>query len=557
VRTRLREELRGLWLEPRDPRLLQLGFSLLYLLDMGLRMAGNMDLRTGPMIGLVLVPLTWVVTLSVPWTRVPDWCRVALLVIDIGLVGLARLDPVGGSALLAVIPALWLGYVYGVRGAVVTGLATLLLVMLPGLFYIGPTGINLARSVTTTVIVVTVALAMANVVQRLRGGQEQLELQRRVGLATLDTVDVGLVLLDSQGRYQTMNRRHHDFMRLAFPAGHDGLAGQTGEVYQEGGEVLVQRHEMPTYRATQGEEFDDQLIWVGADPLTRRAISVSSRVVRDDRGNIAGAALAYKDVTDFIRALEVKEEFVASVSHELRTPLTSIHGFISLVMDRDDLPAEVVHQLGVVVRNVDRLDRLVSDLLQTAQLERGLVHLVRERTDIAALVRQSIEAARPALEAAGLTLVSRVPKTLVLRVDPQRFAQVVDNLVSNAVKYTPSGGRVEVDLDVTHDRVELVVADTGIGISMRDRAHVFSRFFRTRHAAQRSIQGIGLGLSITKAIVDSHGGRIEVESEEGRGSTFRVRLPLEVPAEQVWSDEDNEDHDPAVAVPERLTQTYR
>ena len=338
-----------------------------------------------------------------------------------------------------------------------------------------------------------------------------------------------------------MNRRHHDFMRLAFPNGHGGVAGQLGEVYHEDGETLVESQEMPTFRATQGEEFDDQLIWVGSDPLTRRALSVSSRVVREDNGKLAGAALAYKDVTDFMRALEVKEEFVASVSHELRTPLTSIHGFTSLILEREDLPEEVVHQLGVIVRNVDRLDRLVADLLQTAQVERGLVHLERERTDIAALVRQSIEAARPAVEAAGLTLASRVPKHLVVIVDPQRFSQVVDNLLSNAVKYTPSGGRVEVDLSVTHDRVELVVVDTGIGISMRDRTHVFSRFFRTRHAAQRSIQGIGLGLSITKAIVDSHGGRIEVESEEGRGSTFRVRLPLDVPVDPAFDDRDPRD----------------
>ena len=289
---------------------------------------------------------------------------------------------------------------------------------------------------------------------------------------------------------------------------------------------------MPTYRATQGEEFDDHLIWVGSDPLTRRALSVSSKVVRDDQGRLAGAALAYKDVTDFMRALQVKEEFVASVSHELRTPLTSIHGFTSLVLERDDLPDEVRHQLGVVERNVDRLDRLVSDLLQTAQVERGLVHLERERTDIAALVRQSIEEARPAIEAAELTLATRIPKHLIVTVDPQRFSQVVDNLLSNAVKYTPDGGRIEVDLSITHDRVELVVLDTGIGISMRDRTHVFSRFFRAPHAARQSIQGIGLGLSITKAIVDSHGGRIEVESEEGRGSTFRVRLPLDLPGER-------------------------
>jgi signal transduction histidine kinase len=314
------------------------------------------------------------------------------------------------------------------------------------------------------------------------------------------------------------------------------MAGQLGEVYHEDGETLVTRQEMPTYRATQGEEFDDQLIWVGSDPLTRRALSVSSRVVRDDDGRFAGAALAYKDVTDFMRALEVKEEFVASVSHELRTPLTSIHGFTSLVLERDDLPEEVRHHLGVVERNVDRLDRLVADLLQTAQVERGLVHLERERTDIAAIVRQSLEAIRPSVAAHRLTLATRVPEHLVAMVDPQRFGQVVDNLLSNAVKYTPAGGRVEVVLSVADERVDLVVVDTGIGIGARDRNHVFSRFFRTRQASQQSIQGIGLGLSITKAIVESHGGRIEVESEEGRGSTFRVRLPLDVPAEDVASD---------------------
>ncbi len=535
------EELRRLWLEPRDPRLPQLGFSLLYLLDIALRVAGGVELRTGPMIGVLLVPVVWVVTLLVPWSRLPGWCQVALLVVDFALVGLSRLDPLGGSALLVVILALWLGFVYGVRGAVVTGVCTAVLVMVPGLFYIGPTGINLSRSVTTTVLAVVVALAIALVVTRVRGGQELLDLQRRVGEAILDTVDVGLVLLDRQGRYMTMNRRHHDFMRLAFPAGHDGVAGQLGEVYHEDGETAVQREEMPTFRATQGEEFDDQLIWVGSDPLTRRALSVSSRVVRDEQGRLAGAALAYKDVTEFVRALEVKEEFVAAVSHELQTPLTSIHGFTTLILERGDLPEPVRHQLAIVRRNVARLDRLVADLLQTAQVERGLVHLERERTDVAALVRHSVEAARPAVEKADLTLTVRVPERLMVVVDPQRFSQVVDNLLSNAVKYTPGGGRVEVDLSIAHDRVELVVRDTGIGIGMRDHNHVFSRFFRSRDAVQQSIQGIGLGLSITKAIVESHGGHIEVESEVGCGSTFRVRLPLDVPTGE--ADREPEDAD--------------
>jgi two-component system phosphate regulon sensor histidine kinase PhoR len=530
VKGRVLEDLRRLWLEPRDPRLPQLGFGLIFLLDMGLRALGGVELRLGPLIGLILVPLISVATVLVPWLRTPRWLGLALVVADIGLIGLSRLDPSGGSALLVVIPAMWLGFVYGVRGAAVAGLATVLLVTAPGLVYTGVSGMNLSRSVVTTVLAVVAALVVATIVDRVRGGQETIVLQRRVGEAILDTVDVGLVLLDGEGRYTTVNRRHHDFMRLAYPDGHAGMAGQVGEVYHEDGETRVQHEEMPTYRATQGEEFDDHLVWVGSDPLTRRALSVSSKVVRDGRGRFAGAALAYKDVTDFMRALEVKEEFLASVSHELRTPLTSIHGFVSLVLERSDLPDDVRHQLGVVTRNVDRLGRLVSDLLQTAQVERGLIHLERERTDIAALVRQSVEAARPAVAGAQLTLEARLPEDLVVNVDPQRFSQVVDNLVSNAVKYTPAGGRIEVDLSVTDDRVELVVRDTGIGISMRDRTHVFSRFFRAPHAARQSIQGIGLGLSITKAIVDSHGGRIEVESEVGRGSTFRVRLPLDVPA---------------------------
>jgi signal transduction histidine kinase len=527
----LNGQLRRLWAEPRDPRLVQLAFSLLYLLDMLLRVIGGAELRTGPLVGTFLVPVVLLVSVLVPWSRAPDWCPVVLLLVDFALVGLGRLDPMGGSALLVVIPALWLGLVYGIRGAVVAGAGTVTLVMAPGLVYIGATGINLSRSVTTSVLVVVVSLSMAHVVERVRGGQEALDLQRRVGEAILDTVDVGLILLDSEGRYTTMNRRHHDFMRLAFPSGHEGLAGQLGEVYHEDGETRVQREDMPTYRATQGEEFEDQLIWVGADPLTRRAVSVSSRVVRSEAGRFAGAALAYKDVTDFMRALEVKEEFVAAVSHELRTPLTSIHGFTSLVLERDDVPDEVRHQLGIVERNVDRLDRLVADLLQTAQVERGLVHLERRRTDVAALVRQGVEAARPAVGKAGLSIGVHVPEQLVVMVDPQRFSQVVDNLLSNAVKYTPAGGRVEVDLSISDDRVELVVRDTGIGISMRDRDHVFSRFFRSQNAVRHSHQGIGLGLSITKAIVDSHGGRIEVESAVGGGSTFRVRLPLDVPTQ--------------------------
>ncbi len=283
---------------------------------------------------------------------------------------------------------------------------------------------------------------------------------------------------------------------------------------------------MPTYRASNGEEYDDVRIWVGTDPVTRRALSVSARRVRSSDGEFAGAALAYHDVTDFMRALRVKDEFVASVSHELRTPLTSIVGYVNILLEREDLPRDVTAQLEVVSRNTDRLNRLVADLLHTAKASAGPMHVVRASTDVAEIVRNSVEAAGPMAERAGIELQLAVPETLIAMVDQQRMAQVVDNLVSNGIKYSLPGGMVQVSLGIDADRVELCVIDSGIGIDASDRDRLFNRFFRARQAEERSIQGVGLGLSITKSIVESHGGRIEVESELGRGSVFRVRLPV-------------------------------
>jgi signal transduction histidine kinase len=267
------------------------------------------------------------------------------------------------------------------------------------------------------------------------------------------------------------------------------------------------------------------------NPADRRLVALAQvrqlAVVRDEQGRVTGAALAYKDVTQFMRALAVKDEFVASVSHELRTPLTSIVGYVNLLQEREDLPGQVVSQLDVVARNTDRLQRLVADLLHTAQVDEGPMHVVRTRTDLSQIVRDAVHAATPAARLCGITVEADVPERLELMIDAQRIAQVVDNLLSNAIKYTLDGGRVCVRLELDGDRADLAVTDTGIGIAPADRDRLFTRFFRARHAEEQSIQGVGLGLSITKSIVESHGGRIEVDSEIGRGSIFRVRLPLE------------------------------
>jgi two-component system phosphate regulon sensor histidine kinase PhoR len=545
-----RESLTGrlFFAEEPDPRALQGVFALMCCLAGALLVAGGeqVSLHTWP--GLALVLLLGVSGLAalVPWGSVPTGALWVLPLADLALLGMARLsDSSNGIGILVVVPAVWLGRQFGRRGAVVAGLATVLLVGVPSLVYFGVSGLNLARLVVIPLVAAWAAAAVAAGIEGIERGRleaerrgerlsealEELEHQRLFSRAILDTVDVGLVLLDKDGGYRAMNRRHADFMRLAFPEGHDGRAGQVGRVYLADGTTPYTRDQMPTTRAARGEEFDDARMWVGDDPRTRRALSVSARSVVNEQGDFAGAALAYKDVTDFMRALRVKDEFVSSVSHELRTPLTSIRGYVDLLLEQPDLDNESTQFLAIVSRNADRLDRLVADLLHTAQVDEGPMHVVRTRTDLAAVVRESVEAAQPVADVAQLYLDLVAPEHLWVMVDAQRIAQVVDNLISNAIKYTHHGG-VTVRLTEDLTRVEIAVADTGIGIEARDRDRLFTRFFRARHAEEQSIQGVGLGLSITKSIVESHGGRIEVESELGKGSTFRVRLPLDAVAEE-------------------------
>ena len=357
---------------------------------------------------------------------------------------------------------------------------------------------------------------------------DTLEIQRLFAAAILDSVDVGLVLLDHDGTYLTMNKRQQDFLRLAFPGGHAGRAGQLGEVYDVDGTTLLTRQEMPSVRALLDEEFDDITIWVGSDPKTRRALSVSARSVRDENGALMGAALASKDVTDFMTAMKVKDDFIASVSHEFRTPLTSIIGYLSMMLNDDEpLSASQSRHVQVVARNADRLNKLVSDLLITAQPDTVPLEVVLAASDVNSIVRGSVESAQPAAWARGVELRFRSPGPLWLMVDAQRFAQVVDNLISNAIKYSPNGGPVEVGLSSSDGSLRLVVTDHGIGMSPEDLARLFTRFFRAREAEELSIQGIGLGLSIVKRIVESHGGQVFAESRLGKGSSFRVELPVE------------------------------
>jgi signal transduction histidine kinase len=234
---------------------------------------------------------------------------------------------------------------------------------------------------------------------------------------------------------------------------------------------------------------------------------------------------------DRLRKLDrIKDDFVASVSHELRTPLTSISGYVEMMIEGEagSLNKEQLNFLGVVRRNADRLLRLVGDLLFAAESDARQVEFEREPVDLLSLVTHAFEAARPTAADREIELALQTESVGALDGDAGRLGQMIDNLLSNALKFTPSGGTVLVRLSRRDDAAQIEISDTGVGISAEDQERLFERFFRTSEATEQAIQGTGLGLSIAAAIAEGHGGSIDVKSEVGRGTTFTVVLPLVV-----------------------------
>ena len=496
--------------------------------------------------GLGLVVLATAVAGAPPF-RVPARVFSMLPLVDLAAIGLMCLVPGGnGVGVLAVLPAMWLAADRRMPGAGLAVGATVAFVSLPALGYFGIDAAWSSRALLVPTIAGMCAVTVAGTTQLWARQNQQLEEQghrlesalaealasRTLNQAIVTTVDVGLVALDRNGAYKVVNPRHEEFLAITYPEGHEGRAGQLGYSYAANRVTRLTLEEVPTVRAMTGEEFSDYVVWVGKDPETRRALSVSAKPVLDAAGEFDGAVLVYQDVTDLVSALRVKDDFVASVSHELRTPLTAIMGFLDLVLDEEDTVTPAARQqLAVVKRNSERLLRLVSDLLFAAQAREGRLTLDIEPVDLAELAWQAVADLAPRAATQGVALLHQLPKTLEVRADPVRLRQVVDNLLSNAVKYTPAGGTVTLRIAETlDDQVTVVITDTGIGIDQRELSRLFTRFFRTEDAEMRAIQGVGLGLAITKSIVESHDGHIDVESTAGSGSTFTVVLPKAGPA---------------------------
>ena len=265
------------------------------------------------------------------------------------------------------------------------------------------------------------------------------------------------------------------------------------------------------------------------DDGSRISVSIAVTPRLDDRTETVGYIFVATDVTHALESSRLKDEFVGLISHELRTPLSSILGYLELIRDDDEAPlsAEQLQYLGVAERNAHRLLALVGDLLFTAQVSSGRFPLTLDTVKMSEVVSAAVLSALPVALGAGVELLIELPAdALSVRGDSVRLGQACDNLISNALKFTRRGGRVTVSLGSGDDCAVVTVRDTGIGIPESELDQLYARFFRASTATRNAVPGVGLGLTITKAIVTAHEGELDVESEEGVGTAFIMTLPI-------------------------------
>jgi PAS domain S-box-containing protein len=378
--------------------------------------------------------------------------------------------------------------------------------------------------------------------------REQAEQERDLLRAIFRQSGDGIVVCDEHGIIRGLNpeaERQHGMERKAVPpadwATAYGLRDATGHP--------LALADTPLYRALQGERVENARWKVLRPDGTERILTGTALPLRHADGTPAGAVVTSRDETERLRLEEdlrheslnnqrlyeeaqelhrVKDEFLATVSHELRTPLQAILGWAHLLQEADEDPQRRRRGLATIERNAKVQAQLVDDVLDASRLVEGTMQIEWRPVDLAALVRAVVEGFRPGATAKGLTLSVDIPTApVVVGGDAARLQQVVGNVVANAFKFTPAGGRVAVRLSMEDGQAVLRVEDSGVGIVPEFLPYVFDRFRQADSSSTRAHGGLGLGLALVSHFVELHGGTVEAHSAgAGTGAVFTVRLRL-------------------------------
>lgn len=386
--------------------------------------------------------------------------------------------------------------------------------------------LSLVLLITCVFLVVRLRVIKAEAEARLARAQAQTadlqqqklqfaEQTRAHQLAVFNSMVEGILILDQRGRVQTINKSLERLFHLT-----SDVRGQTvmeafrihdlleiAERAQKEGVVRAFELTLPGIRQT-------------------RYLEVNAAAIENSENESEGVILIFHDYTRIKELENVRKEFVANVSHELRTPLTLIKGYVETLIDgaKDD-PAVATRFLHTIHKHTNRLTFLIEDLLTLSQLESGQIILHLQSAHLFPIVERVLDDLQSAAAQKSLTLQNLVSPDAVANVDADRLEQVIYNLVDNAIKYGRSGGSITVASETSDDTFKILVRDDGPGIPPDAKDRIFERFYRVDRARSREQGGTGLGLAIVKHIVQSHGGKVWVESELGQGSTFFFTLP--------------------------------
>ena len=475
---------------------------------------------------------------AVPWRRLPRWSHLLIPVLDFSVIGLLRVtseDVLGGLALLAAFPIIWLtGSGYRPRLMVAFGgVASLLMVWVP-LFMNGTAApATLAAEFLTPFMMLAIGIVTAVMTQSAKAQQlrvrellDRSETRGHLLDTILDTVDVGVGVFDTEGRILLMNAHQRELHASALPPGVEDARERDLLIFRDGSQQPVPVSDRPARRAIDGETFSHEVYRLGRGPKSR-IVSVSARAFLEASGCRGGSVLAFSDVTEVVAAVRARETFVAAMSHEFRTPLTSLIGYAELLQDDPSLSPAARSDTQVMVRNARHLNKMVDDILAAATS--GVTEDYRLPLDLARLVREQAVASAPAAMSRNITLDVDADGDLPILGDRTGVVRVIDNLVSNALKYSDDGGKVRLEARQDGAWAVLSVEDEGIGIGAEDLDRVFKRFQRSSAAVRSGVPGTGLGLALAQEVAEQHGGELGVTSELGVGSVFTLRLPLRQP----------------------------
>jgi two-component system, OmpR family, phosphate regulon sensor histidine kinase PhoR len=492
--------------------------------------------------GLTLTLVTSGVTVVVPWHRLPRDLVMLVPFADIVVVALLRSGvPAADVGLLWVFPTLWLGSYFGLRGALIAvgfaGTFALISDLATGGWLPSDQVPRVVLLPTALLFVATSAVLTSRrtraqrVLLRTQAGQLERALRRanrqeNLLAEVLNTVDFGVVRLDRDGHGAIMNSAYARLYRLDVSSpdtARDGIA------FAEDRVTPLEVHQLPFNRALAGEEFDNVITWIPSGPASLAAVAVTARRLYDDENEPDGSVLVARDVTAELTAIRARDDLVTSVSHELRTPMTSVLGYLELSLDDPDLPDGVRRNLEIMERNGERMLQLIATILQGARQAESPPGLDLGEADLGAIVLESVESLLPRSDEQDLTVTVTSAEHVHVRADGFRIRQVVDNVLSNAIKYNRVGGEVTIGVTADDETAWIVVRDSGIGIPEAELPKVFDRFYRSHSVRKGSAHGSGLGLGIARDFVQRHGGRLSIDSEEGSGTTVIITLPVNGP----------------------------